>query len=112
MDALASLVFGMIIITSIRSFGVQRKGEIFVEVAKSGLIATVLLGGIYVGIAYLGATSVTTLGMFDNGGPVLSGTASHYFGTLGSLILMVVIIVGWLTKALRPLTTNAGFRVM
>src|SRR5690625_1290895 len=109
MDALASLVFGMIIITSIRSFGVQRKGEIFVEVAKSGLIATVLLGVIYVGIAYLGATSVTTLGMFDNGGPVLSGTASHYFGTLGSLILMVVIILACLTTAIGLVTANAEY---
>ena len=109
MDALASLVFGMIIITSIHSFGLHSKKEVFVEVAKSGFIAIVLLGVIYIGIAYLGATSVTALGMFDNGGPVLSGAASHYFGTLGSLILMVVIILACLTTAIGLVTANAEY---
>lgn len=109
MDALASLVFGIIVITAIRSFGVTSKERIFTEVAKSGIIATVLLGLIYIGIAYLGATSVTALGMFDNGGPVLSGAADYYFGTLGTLILMVVITLACLTTAIGLVTANAEY---
>lgn len=109
MDALASLVFGMIVITSIHSFGLRTKGQVFIELSKSGLIATVLLGIIYIGIAYLGATSVSTLGMFDNGGPVLNGAASHYFGTFGSLILMAVIMLACLTTAIGLVTANAEY---
>jgi len=109
MDALASLVFGIIVITAIRSFGVTSKKKIFTEVAKSGIIATILLGLIYIGIAYLGATSVTALGMFDNGGPVLSGTADYYFGTLGTLILSVVIILACITTAIGLVTANAEY---
>ncbi len=109
MDALASLVFGIIVITIIRSMGVNSKGRIFTEVSKSGIVAISLLGAIYVGIAYLGATSTSVLGIFDNGGPVLSGAASHYFGTLGSIMLAIVIILACLTTAIGLVTANAEY---
>ncbi len=109
MDALASLVFGIIVINVIRSMGITGKSEILSATAKSGTIAIVLLGVIYVGIAYLGATSASTLGLFDTGGPVLSGAASHYFGTVGSLLLAVVIIIACLTTAIGLITANAEY---
>ncbi len=109
MDALASLVFGIIIITTIRSFGVTSKGRIFSEASKSGFVAILLLGVIYVGIAYLGATSVSILGLFDNGGPVLNGAADHYFGTFGTIILAAVIILACLTTAIGLITANAEY---
>lgn len=109
MDALASLVFGIIIITVIRSMGVTDKGKIFTATAKSGMIAIILLGAIYVGIAYLGATSTSTLGIFDTGGPVLSGAADHYFGLFGSVILAAVIILACLTTAIGLITANAEY---
>lgn len=109
MDALASLVFAIIIITVIRSMGVTDNKKIFTEAAKSGIIAIVLLGAIYVGIAYLGATSVTTLGIFDTGGPVLSGAAGHYFGTFGNVMLAIVIILACLTTAIGLITANAEY---
>jgi len=109
MDALASLVFGIIVINVIRSMGVTSKGAVFSAAAKSGTIAIVLLGAIYVGIAFLGATSTSTLGLFDTGGPVLSGAASHYFGNFGSLMLAVVIILACLTTAIGLVTANAEY---
>jgi len=109
MDALASLVFGIIIISAIRSFGIQTKERTFTEAAKSGILATILLGVIYVGIAYIGATSTTLLGVFDNGGPVLSGAAGYYFGTFGTVILSAVIILACLTTAIGLVTANAEY---
>src|SRR5699024_2547322 len=109
MDALASLVFAIIIISAIRSLGVTSNKRIFAEAAKSGIIATVLLALIYVGIAYIGATSTTVLGIFDNGAPVLSGAAAHYFGTFGTVILAAVIILACLTTAIGLITANAEY---
>src|SRR5699024_2658670 len=63
----------------------------------------------YVGIAYLGATSTTVLGVFDNGGPVLSGAANYYFGTLGSMLLALVIILACLTTAIGLISANAEY---
>ncbi|MEN2768932.1 branched-chain amino acid transport system II carrier protein [Ornithinibacillus xuwenensis] len=101
MDALASLVFGIIVINAIRSLGVTSKKGILRATAKTGVIAIALLGIIYVGIAYLGAVSTEAFGVFDTGGPVLSSAANYYFGTLGSILLGIVII-------LACLTTNIG----
>lgn len=109
MDALASLVFAIIVIKAIRSFGVKDKGQILSVAMKTGFIAIALLAVIYVGIAYLGATSVGSLGLFDTGGPVLSGAASHYFGTIGSVLLAVMIILACLTTAIGLVTANAEY---
>mgnify|MGYP001220131224 FL=1 len=109
MDALASLVFGIIVINAIRAFGVTSKTEILKTTIKSGSIAVLLLGSIYVGIAYLGASSTQVLPIFDNGGPVLSGAASHYFGTFGSVLLAVAITLACLTTAIGLTVANAQY---
>ncbi|HZG72845.1 MAG TPA: branched-chain amino acid transport system II carrier protein [Chondromyces sp.] len=104
MDALASLVFGIIVINAIRAMGITAKNEILSATMKSGIVATAFLGLIYVGIAYLGATSTGALGLFDTGGPVLSGAASYYFGSFGTIILTVIIILACLTTSIGLIT--------
>ncbi|MBS4210069.1 branched-chain amino acid transport system II carrier protein [Bacillus sp. FJAT-50079] len=104
MDALASLVFGIIVINAIRGMGVTSKAGILSAAVKSGIVATSFLGIIYVGIAYLGATSTETLGLFDNGGPVLSNASVHYFGKFGLVMLAVIIILACLTTSIGLIT--------
>jgi branched-chain amino acid:cation transporter, LIVCS family len=100
MDALASLVFGIIVIKAIRSMGITSTKGILQSTAKAGVVAITLLGAIYVGIAYLGAASVEVVGLASTGGPVLSSAVSHYFGSVGSLLLAVLIILACLTTAI------------
>src|SRR5699024_8943586 len=71
--------------------------------------AAALLAFIYVGISYLGGISVDQLGLFETGGPVLSGAATHYFGTIGSVLLAVMIILACLTTAIGLITANAEY---
>lgn len=104
MDALASLVFGIIVINAIRAMGVTEKREVLSATVKSGLVATSFLGLIYVGISYVGATSVGRFGLFDTGGPVLSSASDFYFGTFGSLILAIIIILACLTTSIGLIT--------
>ena len=104
MDALASLVFGIIVINAVRSMGVTSSRGILITSAKSGIIAVLFLGIIYVGVAYLGAASTGTFGLFDTGGPVLEKAASHYFGSLGSVMLSIIIILACLTTSIGLVT--------
>jgi branched-chain amino acid:cation transporter, LIVCS family len=104
MDALASLVFGIIVINAIRAMGVTNKREILLATAKSGAVATAFLAILYVGIAYLGATSTQVLGLMENGGPVLSGASTHYMGTFGSVMLGVIILLACLTTSIGLIT--------
>ncbi|MGY0693922.1 branched-chain amino acid transport system II carrier protein [Virgibacillus sp. FSP13] len=109
MDALASLVFGIIVINVIRSMGVKSTRGVLSATARSGAVAITLLGVIYVGIAYLGGTSTETFGLFATGGPVLSSAASYYFGTLGSVMLAIVITLACLTTSIGLVTACAEY---
>ncbi|MGJ7922323.1 branched-chain amino acid transport system II carrier protein [Neobacillus sp. LXY-4] len=104
MDALASLVFGIIVINAIRSMGVTSTRGVLMASAKSGVVATVFLGIIYVGVAYLGATSTEMFGLLATGGPVLGKTAAHYFGTAGTVMLSVIILLACLTTSIGLMT--------
>ncbi|MGX6444365.1 branched-chain amino acid transport system II carrier protein [Neobacillus sp. K501] len=104
MDALASLVFGIIVINAIRSMGVTSARGVLSATAKSGIVAIVFLAIIYVGVSYLGATSTAAFGLFDTGGPVLGKTAFHYFGSLGTVMLSVIIILACLTTSIGLIT--------
>lgn len=109
MDALASLVFGIIVIATVRKLGVTSPKGIMSATLKSGVVAAGLLAIVYAGIAYLGSTSTSTLGFFETGGPVLSGASSHYFGTFGTLLLAVIITFACLTTAIGLTVANAEF---
>ncbi|MGM8213593.1 branched-chain amino acid transport system II carrier protein [Virgibacillus sp. W0430] len=104
MDALASLVFGIIVINAVRAMGVSSRKEILAATAKSGIVSTLFLSAIYIGIAYLGAKSTEAFGLFDTGGPVLSSAAAYYFGTAGTLMLAIIIILACLTTSIGLMT--------
>jgi LIVCS family branched-chain amino acid:cation transporter len=109
MDALASLVFGIIVINAVRSMGVTSTRGVLAATAKSGVVAIAFLGIIYVGIAYLGATSTEVFGLFDTGGPALSSAAAYYFGLAGTIMLTIVIILACLTTSIGLMTACAEY---
>lgn len=109
MDALASLVFGIIVIHSVKDMGVTSKKGVLSATVKAGVVAISFLAIIYVGIGYLGATSVEKFGLFDTGGPVLSSGFSYYFGTLGAVILAIVVILACLTTSIGLVTSCAEY---
>lgn len=109
MDALASLVFGIIVIAAVRKLGVHSPKGILSATLKSGIVAAALLAIVYAGIAFLGATSTGTLGLLDTGGPVLSGASAHYFGTFGAMLLAVIISLACLTTAVGLIVANSEF---
>lgn len=109
MDALASLVFGIIVISAVRKMGVNSPKGVLTATLKSGIVAATLLAIVYTGIAYLGSTSTAALGLLETGGPVLSGASDYYFGTLGASLLAMIIILACLTTAIGLTVANAGF---
>ncbi|ULJ61904.1 branched-chain amino acid transport system II carrier protein [Wielerella bovis] len=104
MDALASLVFAIIVIDAIRNMGVTDKKQILSLTTWAGLIAASCLAIVYVFIAYMGATSVAGLGMQESGATVLSKSATHYFGTVGQTLLAVIVFLACLSTAVGLIT--------
>lgn len=107
LDALASLAFGIIIVTTIRRMGVEEPNEIAKDTIKSGAVSVLLMGVIYSLLAYMGTMSLGTFALSENGGIALAQIASHYLGSWGSLILALIIIVACLKTAIGLITACA-----
>ena len=80
MDALASLAFAIVVISNIEKLGVKDPNRKAIEVCKSGLICVAGMSLIYASLAYMGATSMGSVGSANNGGKIMSMVSEHYFG--------------------------------
>lgn len=104
MDALAAFVFGIIVVNSVRQYGAKTNEEVALSTLKSGLIAGACLGIIYIFLCFLGASSVTELGMQENGAGVLTGSALYYFGPYGRIVMGVIVLLACLTTSVGLIT--------
>lgn len=104
LDALASLAFGIIIVTTIRSMGVKNPNQIARDTIKSGAISIVLMGIIYTSLAYLGAMSLGKFSISENGGVALAQIANYYLGTAGSILLALIVISACLKTSIGLVT--------
>lgn len=109
MDALGALVFGIVIANAVRARGVTDAGLITRYCVIAGLIAAVALSLVYLSLFYLGATSHSLATGAQNGGQILTAYVGHTFGSSGSLLLAVVIILACLTTGVGLLTACGEF---
>ena len=109
MDALASLVFAIIVIDAVRAMGVDNRSDLLKTTAISGLMAAGCLAAVYLLIGYMGATSVAGIGLQENGALVLSKSAQYYFGLGGNLLLGVIVLLACLTTAVGLVTSCAEY---
>ena len=109
MDAIASLVFGSIVVASIKGFGVTNKNTVTKLCISAGLIAAVALALVYISLAWIGASSTDTIGVQQNGAAILSSAAAHLFGSLGAAILALAILFACLTTAIGLITSCSHY---
>ena len=105
MDALASVVFAILVIDFVRLSGATSRAVITKTVMEVGAIAVALLGIVYVFIANIGATSVERFGLFDTGAPVLSVSANYLFGGFGQIILAIIVLLACLSTSIGLITS-------
>lgn len=109
MDALASLVFGVLVVQSIRMYGTKSEKEVAISAFKSGLISTFFMAIIYTSLCYIGANSVSVIGLQENGAPVLVKVSEFYFGPVGSLLLGLIVILACLTTSIGLIASCAAY---
>ncbi|MBS2970023.1 branched-chain amino acid transport system II carrier protein [Metabacillus sp. KIGAM252] len=99
MDTLAALVFGIVVINAVRDKGITSSKSITKVCIQAGLIAAAGLALVYLSLAYMGATSVDSVGYQSNGGLILSKSANVLFGSLGNIVLTLAITFACLTTS-------------
>lgn len=109
LDALAALVFGIVVVTSVKDLGIIDRKTIAVTTIKSGIIAALGLMLVYLSLAYLGATSTSVVGPVENGGQILSIAATYYYDIFGTIMLGTAITLACLTTAIGLVSSCAEY---
>ncbi|WP_077622353.1 branched-chain amino acid transport system II carrier protein [Sediminibacillus massiliensis] len=109
MDALASLAFGIVVINAIKGQGITETKAIAKATWKSGVFAMGLMTLIYGLITYMGASSVSAVGKFENGGQIFAAVAQNYFGPFGAVLLAVIIVLACLKTSIGLITSCSEF---
>ncbi|RDI44288.1 branched-chain amino acid transport system II carrier protein [Falsibacillus pallidus] len=109
MDTIAALVFGIVVISSIKEKGITNKSTVAKTCIYAGLIAAAGLALVYLSLAHIGATSTQSIGMQDNGGALLSSAAKHLYGDAGTLILGLAITFACITTSVGLVSSCAKY---
>ncbi|WP_205685231.1 branched-chain amino acid transport system II carrier protein [Peribacillus acanthi] len=109
MDTIASLVFGIVVISSIKGMGITNEKSITKACITAGLIAALGLAFVYISLTYIGATSMDAIGAMDNGGAIISASAKYFYGTFGTIILGLTITFACLTTSIGLVSSCAKY---
>ena len=109
MDALAALLFGSVIVTTLKSHGFHDKKTLVRYTILAGGLAAIGLAAVYLSLFNLGASSRTLIEVPANGGELLSRFTAWRFGSEGGLLLGGVVLLACLTTAAGCLSAVADY---
>ena len=109
MDALASLIFGIVIVNAIKAAGVHDTKLHTRYCIYAGLIAAVCLGLVYASLMYLGATNSNLAANATTGVQILTAFVQQTFGPAGLWLLAIVIMLACLTTGIGLITACSSF---
>lgn len=99
MDALAGLAFGYTIVSAVRQLGKTSAKSNAKITARAGVLATGAIGIIYIGLIWLGATTLNHFKISQEGGTVFNQIVTYYLGDLGHALLATLVTLTCLTTA-------------
>ncbi|PLS17666.1 branched-chain amino acid transport system II carrier protein [Bacillus sp. M6-12] len=106
MDALASLAFGIVILSAIQQKGVSDRKQLTNYTFKAALIAGVLLSAVYVSLGLIGG-KMAAAGTFADGTQILSAASTQLLGKGGVTLLGFIFTLACFTTVVG-LTTACG----
>lgn len=107
MDALASLAFGIVVVSVIRDLGVKDPGAVAKSTVRSGIFSCLFMGLIYVAVIIVGVQSRGLFEPAENGGAALAQIALHYLGKPGLFVLAATVTLACLKTAVGLITSCA-----
>ena len=109
MDALASLVFGIVIVAAIKAAGVTDTRLHTRYTIYAGMIAALGLGLVYVSLVYLGGMSGTVVEAGASGVQILNTYVNSTFGTAGIFLLAAVILLACITTGVGLVSACSAY---
>lgn len=109
MDVIAAMIFGSIILSSVRAKGYQDHRSMSKVILLSGLISVIGLAIVYGGLMYLGAQTSSLESLSFSRTQLVMYITKEVFGSFGAVFLSVSAILACLTTSIALLTASASF---
>ncbi len=109
MDAIAALNFGLVISTTLKSFGLKDKKAQLSYTIKAGIYAGILLALIYMGLSYMGMCSSKVYTIGANGAITLRNIVYQLYGNFGAIILASIFTLACLTTCVGLINSISAF---
>ena len=97
MDTIAALNFGLVISTTLTSFGLLEKRDRMRYTVLAGLLAGTILALVYAMLSYMGMCSSGVYALQDNGAWTLRCIVYQVFGGTGAVLLAAIFTLACLT---------------
>lgn len=109
MDALASLLFGGMIINSLKNSGYDKVEDQVSMTVKAGIVAVIGLTFVYGGLGYLGATASAVYPNSISRVNLIMNIANHTLMSFGEIGLGIVVSLACLTTAVGLVSTVGNY---
>ena len=109
MDTIAALNFGLVIATTLRSLGVEKKNDLIHYTTRAGLAAGAILSAVYLMLSYMGMKSSAIYAIPENGAVVLRLIVKQLFGDVGAVLLAAIFTLACLTTCVGLITSISQF---
>ena len=97
MDTIAALNFGLVIATTLGSFGLTQRKDVLHHTVKAGLFAGLILSAVYMMLSYMGMCSSGVYDIQENGAWTLRCIVYQVFGGTGAVLLAAIFTLACLT---------------
>lgn len=97
MDTIAALNFGLVIATTLGSFGLTEKKSVIRHTVLAGIFAGSILTAVYVMLSYMGMCSSGVYAVQENGAWTLRCIVYQLFGNPGAILLAAIFTLACLT---------------
>ncbi len=105
MDAIVSLICGIVLAMNIRAKGVTEPRAVERVIVRAGVLAAALFLAVYGALTYIGCVHGSPDA--ENGAQLLSAVAGELFGAAGSVILAAIFVIACLNTCVS-LTCSCG----
>lgn len=109
MDTLAALMFGMLMVDTLRGRGITEPKATTKYLIRAAFIAAGGLTFVYVSLFYLGATSATLAPNSANGGTILSIYVQALFGPYGQFALSMIVLLACFTTTIGLISSCSDY---
>ena len=109
MDTIAALNFGLVIATTLGSFGVEEKGDVIRRTVQAGLAAGTILTLVYMMLGYMGMCSSGVYPVQENGAWTLRHIVYQIFGSAGAVLLAAIFTLACLTTCVGLINSISQF---